>query len=203
MRGNCEICLQSFSLKEEEGMVVGSWEDHQPLFARIEVKHQLSIYAEYARGSRHRTCFRVREELPITPNYRIYMDGNIYHIYSVVPHPKDHLEILGVQVHPVSCTAHTQIEGGESEEKEPEYIPTQKVYFPAIVSEKYQDQSQGEPMAYTQKTLVLVTPKEILLQTSDLVAVGEEQQPYMVQLGHTLGEYQNEYEVTKRIEYHG
>ena len=68
--------------------------------------------------------------------------------------------------------------------------------FPVVLAEKYLGFTQNTPMAQTQTTFVLVTPKAVSLKIADLVDVGGVR--YAVQVCHTLDEYKNEYEITRK-----
>lgn len=75
------------------------------------------------------------------------------------------------------------------------------VSFPAAITEKYVRYAQEEPMAAHSVTYVLVTPKAITLEPSDLVSNSDTAKGvYVVGACHTVDPYKNEYEITCRRE---
>lgn len=75
------------------------------------------------------------------------------------------------------------------------------VIFPAAITEKYVRYTQEAPMAAHSMTYVLVTPKAIVLEPSDLVSAnGAPKDIYVVQACHTIDPWKNEYEIFRREE---
>ena len=68
--------------------------------------------------------------------------------------------------------------------------------FPGFLTEKYLGFEQKEVHTETQTTYVLVTPKAIVLQSGDLVQIGDDF--YTIKIIHVLDEYKNEYEITEK-----
>lgn len=76
--------------------------------------------------------------------------------------------------------------------------PRPVLTFPAVLTEKYLGFTQGEPMAQTETTFVLVTPKAVTLTVGDLVETGGGR--FAVQICHPLDAYKNEYEIHRKAD---
>lgn len=109
-----------------------------------------------------------------------------------------YLEVTAALVR-ISVCSLWRAESGVDEYKRPVKKAPEKILdFPAVLTEKYQGFMQGEPMAQTEATCVLVAPKAVELKVSDLVDVGNVR--YAVHVCHTLDEFKNEYEVYRKAD---
>lgn len=76
------------------------------------------------------------------------------------------------------------------------YEAMKQFTFPAPCVEKYMKYAQEIPMAQTEISYVIVTPKAIKLEVDDILksSIGA----FVVQACHTLDEYKNEYEIYRK-----
>lgn len=196
MRMNHELKVQVFSMRESDGFAVGMWEDAAELFAGKEDKNGLSVFSSHAAAKRTSTKFYVRTETKITRHNRVMVNGIPFILVGISEKGMDLIELSTVQVADTICTIYRRGEQAD-EYKRPVYgNPERVMEFPAVLAEKYLGFTQNVPMAQTEITYVLVTPKEISLEVSDLVDVDGRR--YAVRVCHTLDEYKNEYEITRK-----
>lgn len=98
-------------------------------------------------------------------------------------------------VSPCTATGYTTVLG---EGNRPQKVEKTPVTFPGIVTGKWSGYERTDTHATEDDTLVLVTPKEIVLEVGDLVSIEEQviQAVYNVQKRHLLaGVNKNEYEL--------
>lgn len=74
----------------------------------------------------------------------------------------------------------------------------ERVYFPAIITEKYIRHERVEPMSTNIISYVLITPKNIELEAGGLIKADGIM--YEIQCCHMLGEHKNEYEAVRTID---
>ena len=96
-------------------------------------------------------------------------------------------------IDPISCTAFHTNQTLDALNR-PAFQDIRIASFPGFLTEKYLGFEQKEVHTETQTTYVLVTPKAVVLQSGNLVQVGEDF--YTVKIIHVLDEYKNEYEIT-------
>lgn len=140
----------------------------------------------------------------ITPHQAINCGGRHFFLTAIDRLSPVSMEVTAAEVTPQICTAirTSDISVG----KIPDYLKREIARFPAVLTEKYLGFEQTDPMARTTSTFVLVTPKPILLEVHDIVKIGptpaneEEDQrlAYVVKVCHTLDEFKNEYEITRK-----
>ncbi len=70
------------------------------------------------------------------------------------------------------------------------------IKFPAYLIEKYVGFQKTEVAAQTEVRLIMVTPKQILLETGEAVQV--DGKSFYIEVTHAMGTYKNEYEVVCR-----
>lgn len=102
-------------------------------------------------------------------------------------------------VSPVQCQAkRTTTKLGAA--NRPQQVAEQQVTFPGVLTEKYVRYEQEETHARTQTLYVLITPKAIDLVEGMVVTVQEGlgKGVYNLQTRHTLDEYKNEYELSRK-----
>lgn len=98
-------------------------------------------------------------------------------------------------VSPCTATGYTTVLG---EGNRPQKVEKTPVTFPGIVTGKWSGYERTDTHASEDNVLVLVTPKEIVLEVGDLVTIEEQviQAVYNVQKRHLLaGVNKNEYEL--------
>lgn len=105
-------------------------------------------------------------------------------------------EVTAALIEPQTCSVKQTSTPTKDDLNRPIYAPPEVIIFPACLTEKYLGYTQDRPMAVTETTFVLVTPKAITLTVGELVTVGGFQ--YTVIIPHELDSYKNEYEVTRK-----
>lgn len=196
MRIDHELVIQAFSVRESGEIKIGSWENTAVLFAGKEEKNGLSVYASHAAAKRTSTKFYVRAEIEITQHNRVVFCGVPYTLTGISEKGRDLLELSAVQVRDDTCSVYRRDAQVDAYKRPICGVPPKVMEFPAVLAEKYLGFAQNIPMAQTQTTFVLVTPKAVSLKIADLVDMGGAR--YAVQVCHTLDEYKNEYEITRK-----
>ena len=196
MRIDHELVIQDFLMRESGEIKIGSWENTAVLFAGKEEKNGLSVYASHAAAKRTSTKFYVRAETEITQHNRVVFCGVPYTLTGISEKGRDLLELSAVQVRDDTCSVYRRDAPVDAYKRPICGDPAKVMQFPVVLAEKYLGFTQNTPMAQTQTTFVLVTPKAVSLKIADLVDVGGVR--YAVQVCHTLDEYKNEYEITRK-----
>lgn len=117
----------------------------------------------------------------------------------IIGEDRDRLELQAALVEPVTCLA-TRTEDTVGEAGRPTTAETMRMTFPGVLTEKYARYEREETHAENETSYVLVVPKAIQLQASDLVTVqeGPAKGVYYVTICHVLDPYKNEYEIVWR-----
>lgn len=170
------------------------WETVKTIPVKIELSAKTNLFSKVGIGVKSAQIM-LRGTGGITLSNALRAEGQFYFLTSIL-REGILLNITAAQVRLVDCALWRTIEE-KDEYKRPILRPLEKVLeFPAILTEKYVRFEQKEPMAQTETALVLVTPKEIRLEPSDLVESGGVK--YAIQACHTLDEYKNEYEIYRK-----
>ena len=109
-----------------------------------------------------------------------------------------YLEVTAALADPVTCAVSRTTTTTDPTYKRPVVTDTSTLTFPGVLTEKYLGRVQDEHMAVNEITYVLVTPKVISLEAGEVVSIDGES--YSVVLCHTLDEYKNEYEITRKAD---
>ena len=189
MRMDHELVIQAFSVRESGEIKIGSWENTAVLFAGKEEKNGLSVYASHAAAKRTSTKFYVRAETEITQHNRVVFCGVPYTLTGISEKGRDLLELSAVQVRDDTCSVYRRDAQVDAYKRPICGVPPKVMEFPAVLVEKYLGFTQNAPMAQTQTTFVLVTPKEVSLKIAGLVEVNDAR--YAVRICHTLDEYKS------------
>lgn len=190
---NTKADLLALTVYEEEGYAKAyRWNKIKRLWTHHEPSAKNIVFA--ATGVSAQGALFTMHPSPLTPHNLLEYQGEYYFITRVLRTSPVQMEVQGAQVNIFSCTSKWVKEAINPDTKLMEYTHT-KLLFPAVLTEKYLGYEKQEPMVKVIKTFVLVTPKEIILEESDIVYV--EDQPYVVVKCHLLGNYKHEYEVTR------
>lgn len=172
---------------------VFSWEMVKTIPVKMEPQSKTNLFSKVGVGAKTMQ-FTLRKTAGITRSHAFRVDGRFYFLTDIQP-DKIRLTIRSAAVEPVTCRQYSSGETVDENKCSVFGQPKLELEFPAILTEKYLGFTQQEPMAQTQTTFVLVTPKPIDLDVSDIVEIGEKR--YTVQVCHTLDETKNEYEITR------
>ena len=167
------------------------WQEAGHIWVKAEPQSKTNLFSKVGLGKKSiRFTMRKRE---LTLHDAIRWQGKHCFLTDIKEIDRMYLEVTAALIDPVSCVAfHTaQI---LDDLNRPAFQDTRIAAFPGFLTEKYLSFEQKEVHAETKTTYVLVTPKAIVLQSGDLVQVGEDF--YTVKIIHILDEYKNEYEIT-------
>lgn len=167
------------------------WQEVGRIWTKAEPQSKTNLFSKVGLGQKS-IKFTMRKR-PLTLHDAILWQGKHCFLTDIKEIDRMYLEVTAALIDPVSCTAcHT--DQTLNDLNRPEFQDTRIAAFPGFLTEKYLGFEQKEIHAETQTTYVLVTPKAIVLQSSDLVQIGDDF--YTVKIVHTLDEYKNEYEIT-------
>lgn len=171
------------------------WTPRKETWAKVERKAIKNIFSQVGIGA-DTAIFTIRKQQLSLHNALIW-NGEHYFLTDIAEVDGMYYVVTTARVYLKICAV-THITTEKNELKNPVAVKTETITFPAVLTEKYAGFEQREPQAITETTYVLVTPKAIDLQISDIVDV--EGKKYTVQVAHTLDEYKNEYEVYRKGE---
>jgi len=167
------------------------WQEAGRIWAKAEPQSKTNLFSKVGLGQKS-IKFTMRKH-NLTLHDAIRWQGKHCFLTDIREVDRMYLEVTAALIDPVSCIAfHTaQI---LDDLNRPAFKNIRIASFPGFLTEKYLGFEQKEVHTETQTTYVLVTPKAIVLQSGDLVQVGEDF--YTVKIIHVLDEYKNEYEIT-------
>jgi len=167
------------------------WQESGHIWVKAEPQSKTNLFSKVGLGQKS-IRFTMRKH-NLTLHDAIRWQGKHCFLTDIKEIDRMYLEVTAALIDPVSCIAfHTaQI---LDDLNRPAFKNIRIASFPGFLTEKYLGFEQKEVHAETQTTYVLVTPKAIVLQSGDLVQVGEDF--YTVKIIHVLDEYKNEYEIT-------
>lgn len=175
---------------------VFGWEAVGHLWAKRERQAKQNLFSRVGIGA-----VSVLFTLPDVPEltlHNAFRVGDRFYFITAIDRRPVICEVSAAETPVTDCTLFRVTQTLDSSRR-PVFSPPEPVYkFTAVVTEKYVGFSQGEPMARTETTYVLVTPKLIVLTESDLVEIGGKK--YAVRICHLLDEYKNEYELTRKAD---
>lgn len=180
------------------------WTATGSLWVNFERTVKTNLFSKVGIGARN-IEFRLRKQSGITLHNALRVDGRFYFLTAITEVDQVIMLVSAADIQPVDCALirNTEREGPNKSSVE-ELVEAFR--YPGILTEKYLRFAQEEPMARTETMMVLVTPKPILMDSGDLVAIGEPPGEgdedfrirYAVQVCHMLDEYKNEYEIYRK-----
>lgn len=177
-----------------------AWVENKSLWVNLEHRdklhsYKLNLFSRVGIGTKS-VVFTLRKISGIDLHCAIQYKGKQYFITDINSDSPLYMTITTADIQPLSCVA-TRIVEKEGSNKSSIMETSELSRFPAVMTEKYIGFKQGEPMAQTTVTFVLVTPKPVVLEENDLVSI-ENSGKYAVIACHMLDEYKNEYEITRK-----
>ena len=171
--------VELLELVETDGTF--GWQVRKRTWAKAELSEKTNLFSKVGVGARQ-VVFTLRRQ-PLSLHEAIRWRGRHCFLTSIVPDGLGHLTVSAALVDLVPCVGCAN--------KTP-----RGPAFPGVLTEKYLKHDQETPMATNTLTYVLVTPKAIALEPGPLVEVAGT--AYKVTVAHTLDEYKNEYEITRK-----
>ena len=177
--------VQVLQLSHDETANAYIWQPLYTAWAAAELDTKSNLFSAVGIGARGVT-FTMWANAKLTLFRAIRWNGAFCFLTSILPAGDGlHSTVQAALCSPVTCQK-------DPDAEIPGYL------FPGILTEKYLGHEQMDPMAVTTTTLVLVVPKEITLDVGHLARCGTIN--YEVQVAHTLDEYKNEYEISRRAD---
>ena len=171
------------------------WVPVRRAWAMVEQTSKSNLFSKVGVGARDAALVIRRQSL--TLHNALSWRGQHLFVTSITQRDRNYLDVGAalVDVAPCSAQGYTT-EVGEG--NRPVRVEKPPVAFPGVLTEKYARYEQEDTYAKARRTLVLVTPKPIVLSEGDLVTVGEGPAAavYNVQVCHVLDKCKNEYEMT-------
>lgn len=174
------VSVMSFSETEGGGF---EWARLRKVWAETVPDAKPNLFSSVGVGARGVT-FTIREAPWLTLHHAFRLHSSHYFLTSIVP----------LQDSPGYWTVKAAlVELTPCEDKH-----TGLGAFPAVLTEKYVRFDEPVPHASNTLTLVLVTPKAILLKPGKLVEV--QGVPCPIRTAHLLDPYKNEYEIERKVD---
>lgn len=170
-----------------------SWIQEKTLWTSMETTTKTNLFSKIGIGVRT-TEFTLRATNGITQHHALRRNGQLYFITAILQESKLLSKIVAANVKPLEWTLyHGETDDGVYADS---YEAMKQFTFPAPCVEKYMKYAQEIPMAQTEISYVIVTPKAIKLKVDDILksSIGA----FVVQACHTLDEYKNEYEIYRK-----
>ncbi len=169
------------------------WQESGCILVKAEPQSKTNLFSKVGLGQKS-IRFTMRKR-PLTLHDAIQWQGKHCFLTDIREIDRMYLEVTTALIDPISCIAfHTaQI---LDDLNRPAFKNIRIASFPGFLTEKYLGFEQKEVHTETQTTYVLVTPKAIVLQSGDLVQIGDDF--YTIKIIHVLDEYKNEYEITEK-----
>lgn len=174
-----------------------SWQSAGTLWAQVERQDKNNLFSKVGVGVKS-ALISIVPRNDITLHDAMEWNGKHLFLTSIDCKSPACMEIIAALIEPTLCVA-TRGKKGRNALNNPVSIQEPLCSFPACVTEKYMGFTVQQPQSQVEETLVLVCPKSVLLETGDLVTVGE-RGVYSVTIPHTLDEFKNEYEVIRTKE---
>lgn len=175
-----------------------AWVESKGIWLHTEQQSKNNLFSKVGIGAR--SILFTMQPRSLTLHHAIRWRGRHYFLTAIDKQSPVCMEVTAALVDIRECTV-TRPDDSLDEMKRPKYQSGSGdilvTTFPAVLTEKYMGFVQEAPMAQIEQTYVLITPKAVLLQAGNLVAVGTLGK-YAVRLCHTLDEFKNEYEVYRK-----
>lgn len=180
------------------------WNPEKDIWTHMEYQNKTNLFSKVGIGVKT-VVFTLRKASGITLHKALSYKGRHFLITDSNTDDPLLMVVTAADIQPVQCTV-TRREEREGPNKSSILVPCMQFLFPACVTEKYMGFQQEDPMARTEATLVLVTPKPVRLEVHDIVKLGapgpegaEDTRPaFAIKVCHLLDEYKNEYEMTRK-----
>lgn len=171
------------------------WLPYHETWGKIEPKSSRNIFSSVAMGAR--TVEITLRPQPLTlRNALLWGDIHLF-ISSITNTDRHSLKLTAAIMEPKEC----ELKRGKQKLNELNRLVPDGVSvlrFPAYLTEKYIGHTQSEPQVIVDTTYVLITPKDILISSDELVTV--EGKSYTVLVPHLLDNDKNEYEIYRTEE---
>ena len=167
------------------------WQEAGRIWTKAESQSKTNLFSKVGLGQKS-IHFTMRKR-PLTLHDAIQWQGKHCFLTDIREIDRMYLEVTTALIDPISCTAFHTDQTLDALNR-PAFGDIRIASFPGFLTEKYLGFEQKEIHTETQTTYVLVTPKAVVLQSGNLVQVGEDF--YTVKIIHVLDEYKNEYEIT-------
>lgn len=194
--GKLRDVLQVLELKENP-KGTWTWQKVRKARGQVELSTGRNLFSTVGIGARGAEIVLRRQDLTL---HNALLRGK-QHLFlsAILPEGRLHLRVQAALVEPVTCLA-TRTEDTVGEAGRPTTAETMRMTFPGVLTEKYTRYEREETHAENETSYVLVVPKAIQLQASDLVTVqeGSAKGVYYVTICHVLDPYKNEYEIAWR-----
>ena len=173
------------------------WQTKESIWAKPDHQNYRSLLSNNSimQRSMKLTARRGGAYPDITLHHALRFDGLHCFLTDIDVDSPDWYVLTAAIVEPATCEAE-RTTTGMGELNRPDVERGEPLVFPGVLTEKYQRQTQGDPMSYSEARYVLVTPKCISLVVGEIVNIGD--QPYEAVIAHTLDPYKNEFEVLRR-----
>lgn len=177
----------------------GAWEwgPIRRTWTMLTLQTKKNLFSSVGIGARGAELILRRQPLTLH-NALLWGEQHLF-LSAILPEGRLHLRVQAALVEPVTCLA-TRTEDTVGEAGRPTTAETMRMTFPGVLTEKYARYEREETHAENETSYVLVVPKAIQLQASDLVTVqeGSAKGVYYVTICHVLDPYKNEYEIAWR-----
>ncbi|MDF2844803.1 MAG: hypothetical protein K0R00_3229 [Herbinix sp.] len=169
-----------------------SWTNVRGLWSKVELLNGNNIFSKVGLGAKSiKFTIRKRDDISLFNAMNWY--GKHCFITDIKPVDRMYYEVTAALIEPTICIIEKESEQTLDELNRPVYGESIQITFPGYLTEKYLGHTQGEPMAQVETIFVLVTPKPIVMESSELVTICNKR--YTVLVAHTLDEFKNEYEI--------
>ena len=173
--------------------VAYTWQTDTTVWAKVELTDGKSLFSAVGIGARAAIVTIRKRQIDL--HCMLRWNGLYLFPTSIIEHGKLHWKIDAAIVDVVHCSAARSMTA-LGDLNRPSQGKEEIARFPAVLTEKYNRWSQGEPYSDQEITCVLVTPKAIILRPGDLVTVND--RSWHVHVFHDLDIWKNEYEMTTR-----
>jgi hypothetical protein len=194
--GRLNKAVQVLELQET---APGAWEwvSIRRTWAMLTLQTKKNLFSTVGIGAHGAEIVLRRQDLTLH-NALLRGEQHLF-LSAILPEGRLHLRVQAALVEPVTCLA-TRTEDTVGEAGRPTTAETMRMTFPGVLTEKYARYEREETHAENETSYVLVVPKAIQLQASDLVTVqeGSAKGVYYVTICHVLDPYKNEYEIAWR-----
>ena len=173
-----------------------TWQKTAAFRAAVSYPKGSSLFSKVGIGVRS-VQLKLRRRDDLTLHHAMLLDGQ--HLFlTKIDLDTDCLyqTVEAAAITPVLCSVSRKQVKTDARHNRPTLTETKVYTFPACMTEKYLKFDSLTPQNVTETTYVLVTPKAVTLRTGEVVTIGED--PFCVQIGHTLDPYKNEYEVMRK-----
>lgn len=173
------------------------WSGAKRSWAAPAVQQRKNLIAKTGNGAK--TVVFTLSKQPFGMDRAILYQGT-YHLPTDVDQSSPAVTVVTTAQVPV-CTCRALRSAGRRDNLgRPTDEQAEVARFPAAVVEKWTGYAQETPQQVNDTTLVLLTPKEVLLRPKDVVEIEGMDRPCVIRICHLLDEYRNEYEVSLRLE---